>query len=238
MDGVTTTHSGRVTPAAAASSDESIDNCEFGAEAPGDEMDTTTTTTTAATEDAVVGGSDADAATDSLATRYANLDSPADRYVCFPFSPLFTILRDDRAIRLLFVIPSLTSLSRHIARHLSLSLPLFPSRASQSPFGWECLILFPTLYILPPIYALSRFFGGGWTEQRLDFTRNSIVYLFRTTYTSDDSLTIAALVAYMNAALPPDKHEEFDTAEVTRAAKMLQDRGRVAFEGDMLKPLH
>jgi hypothetical protein len=75
-------------------------------------------------------------------------------------------------------------------------------------------------------------------KKRLNFTRNSIVYLFRTTYTSADSLTIAALVAYMNAALPPDKHEEFDTAEVTRAAKTLHDRGSVAFEGDMLKPLH
>jgi hypothetical protein len=135
MDGVTTTLSGRVTPAA--SSDESTDNCELGAEVPGEEMDTTTGTT-AATEDAVVGGADADAATDNLATRYANLDSPADRYVCFPFSPLFHNLRDDRATRLLFVIPSLMSLSRHIARHLSLSLPLFHFRASQSPFGWGC----------------------------------------------------------------------------------------------------
>lgn len=90
MDGVTTTQSGRVTPAAAASSDESTDNYELGPEAPSEEMDTTTTTTAAATEDAVVGGPDADAATDNLATRYANLDSPADRYVCFPFSPPFS----------------------------------------------------------------------------------------------------------------------------------------------------
>lgn len=90
MDGVTTTHSGCVTPAATASSDESTDNCELGAEAPGEEMDATTTTTTAATEDAVVGGPDADAATDNLATRYATLDSPADRYVCFPLSPPFS----------------------------------------------------------------------------------------------------------------------------------------------------
>ncbi|KAH9989918.1 hypothetical protein BJV74DRAFT_878122 [Russula compacta] len=73
---------------------------------------------------------------------------------------------------------------------------------------------------------------------RLNFTRHSITYLFRTTYTPADALTIAALVAYMNAALPPDKHEEFDTAEVTRAAKTLHDRGRVAFEGDTLKLLH
>lgn len=72
---------------------------------------------------------------------------------------------------------------------------------------------------------------------RLNFTRHSIVYLFRTTYTPADALTIAALVAYLNAALPPDKHEEFDTAEVTRAAKTLHDRGSVAFEGDTLKLL-
>jgi hypothetical protein len=97
---------------------------------------------------------------------------------------------------------------------------------------------FPLSMSSLPYTRFRVFFGGGWTEQRLNFTRNSIVYLFRTTYTSVDSLTIAALVAYMNAALPPDKHEEFDTAEVTRAAKTLHDRGRVAFEGDMLKPLH
>jgi len=77
-----------------------------------------------------------------------------------------------------------------------------------------------------------------WCFCRLNFTRHSIAYLFRTTYTPADALTIAALVAYMNAALPPDKHEEFDTAEVTRAAKTLHDRGSVAFEGDTLKLLH
>src|SRR5258708_24210480 len=104
--------------------------------------------------------------------------------------------------------------------------------------GGDLFVLFPTLYVLLPIHVFSRFFWGGCARnKRLNFTRNSIGYLFRTTYTPADSLTIAALVAYMNAALPPDKHEEFDTAEVTRAAKMLHDRGSVAFEGDMLKPL-
>ncbi len=52
--------------------------------------------------------------------------------------------------------------------------------------------------------------------------------MFRTMYTPADALTIAALVAYMNAVIPPDKHEEFDMAEVMRAAKMLHDRGNVA----------
>jgi hypothetical protein len=147
MEGVMTTHSGHATPAGAASGDESNDNFELCAEGPGEEMDTST----AAVEDAVMVGAESDAATDNLAARFADLNSPADR---------------------------------------------------------------------------------------LDFTRNSVAYLFRTTYAPADSLTIAALVAYMNAALPPDKHEEFDTAEVTRAAKTLHDRGSVVFEGDTLKPLH
>lgn len=85
---------------------------------------------------------------------------------------------------------------------------------------------------------VPRFSDLDSPADRLSFTRHSIAHLFRTTYTPADALTIAALVAYMNAALPPDRHEEFGTAEVTRAAKNLHDRGRVAFEGDTLKLLH
>src|SRR5260370_22888117 len=97
--------------------------------------------------------------------------------------------------------------------------------------GGDLFVLFPTLYVLLPIHVFSRFFWGGCARnKRLNFTRNSIGYLFRTTYTPADSLTIAALVAYMNPALPPDQHHEFDTAEATRAAKMLPDRGSVAFQ--------
>ncbi|KAI9459734.1 hypothetical protein BJY52DRAFT_358082 [Lactarius psammicola] len=83
-----------------------------------------------------------------------------------------------------------------------------------------------------------RFADLDSPADRLNFTRYSIACLFRTTYTPADALTIAALVAFMNAALPPDRHEEFDTAEVTRAAKTLHDRGRIAFQGDTLKLLH
>ncbi|KAH9971027.1 hypothetical protein BGW80DRAFT_1460913 [Lactifluus volemus] len=78
-----------------------------------------------------------------------------------------------------------------------------------------------------------RFTHLGSSADRLSFTGHSIAYLFRTTYTPTDALTIAALVAYMNAALPPDKHEEFDTAEVTRAAKTLHDRDAL-----LLKAIH
>lgn len=162
MDGVTMTHSGCVTPAATASSDESADNCELGPEAPGEEMDTTTTTT-AATEDAVVGGPDADAATDNLATRYANLDSPADRYVCFPFPP-FHNLRDDRATRLLFVIPSFMSLSRHIARHLSLSLPPFLFSCITIAF-WVGMFYSLSHSLCPPSHTRAFAFLGVWLDR-------------------------------------------------------------------------
>ena len=63
----------------------------------------------------------------------------------------------------------------------------------------------------------------------------SVKYLFKTTYDHSDELTIAALVTYLNAAIPPDKHEDFDTTEVVKTAKVLRDRGEFAFEGDTLR---
>ena len=48
-------------------------------------------------------------------------------------------------------------------------------------------------------------------------------------------LTIASLVTYLNAAMPPDKHEDFDTGEVTKAAMALQSRGQFVLEGDVLR---
>ncbi|KAI0954778.1 hypothetical protein AcW1_006564 [Taiwanofungus camphoratus] len=70
---------------------------------------------------------------------------------------------------------------------------------------------------------------------RLAFIFSSVRYLFRTTYEKSDDLTIAALVTYLNAAMPPDKHEDFDTAEVTKAAMALHERGDFMFEGDVLR---
>ena len=69
----------------------------------------------------------------------------------------------------------------------------------------------------------------------MDFTLKSIRYLFRTTYDRSDDLTIASLVTYLNAAMPADKHEDFDTTEVTKAATALHDRGDVRFEGDIVR---
>lgn len=73
---------------------------------------------------------------------------------------------------------------------------------------------------------------------------SSVSYLFSTTYEVSDDLTIADLLAYLNAAMPQDKHEDFDTSEVIRAAAALvqecqrgnwNGRGRFVFEGDLLR---
>lgn len=60
-------------------------------------------------------------------------------------------------------------------------------------------------------------------------------YLFKTTYANSDDLTIATLVTYLNAAMPPDKHEDFDTTEVTKAAMALHERGDFVFIGDVIR---
>lgn len=70
---------------------------------------------------------------------------------------------------------------------------------------------------------------------RLEFVSRSIRHLFRITYERSDELTIAALVTYLNAAVPPDKHEDFDTAEVTKTMTALHERGAFVFEGDVIR---
>lgn len=72
-------------------------------------------------------------------------------------------------------------------------------------------------------------------RHRLEFLSRSIRHLFRVTYARSDELTIAALVTYLNAALPPDKHEDFDTSEVTKMMKVLHERGTFIFEGDAIR---
>ncbi|KAK7686322.1 hypothetical protein QCA50_010546 [Cerrena zonata] len=70
---------------------------------------------------------------------------------------------------------------------------------------------------------------------RLEFAFKSVSYLFRTTYANSDELTIATLMTYLNAAMPPDKHEDFDTTEVTKAAMALHERGDFIFVGDVIR---
>ncbi|KII89556.1 hypothetical protein PLICRDRAFT_124521 [Plicaturopsis crispa FD-325 SS-3] len=72
---------------------------------------------------------------------------------------------------------------------------------------------------------------------REDFILTSLDHLFTTTYEGTDEMTISSLLTYVNAAMPPDKHEDFDTAEVVRAAATLKARGILAFEGDTLRLL-
>ncbi|RDB27741.1 hypothetical protein Hypma_003170 [Hypsizygus marmoreus] len=70
---------------------------------------------------------------------------------------------------------------------------------------------------------------------RRHFIFSSVDYLFSTTYESSDDMSISALLTYLNAAVPQDKHEDFDTSEVIKAVAAMQDKGRIRFEGDMLR---
>lgn len=83
---------------------------------------------------------------------------------------------------------------------------------------------------------LSARRGSVNNPGRLDFVARSIRHLFRITYAREDELTIAALITYLNAAMPPDKHEDFDTAEVTKMMTGLHERGAFVFEGDVIRP--
>jgi hypothetical protein len=72
------------------------------------------------------------------------------------------------------------------------------------------------------------------------FVFASVEYLFRTTYEASDDMSVSALLTYLNAAMPTDKHEDFDTGEVVRAASALaaREKERFVLEGDMLRLLH
>lgn len=67
---------------------------------------------------------------------------------------------------------------------------------------------------------------------RRAFIAHSIFYLFSTTYEPTDELPIASLLAYVNAAMPVDKYEEFDTGEVSRWVGMgSKESGKEGREG-------
>lgn len=76
-------------------------------------------------------------------------------------------------------------------------------------------------------------------HSRNHFVSHSIAYLFQTTYdtspSAGDELSISALVAYLNAAMPMDKHEDFDTSEVVRCVGALREKGRLLLEGDVVR---
>lgn len=70
---------------------------------------------------------------------------------------------------------------------------------------------------------------------RKTFVFNSIEHLFSTTYENTDELTISSLLGYLNSAMPTDKHEDFDTAEVAKAVTAMQEKGMVVIEGDVVR---
>lgn len=69
-----------------------------------------------------------------------------------------------------------------------------------------------------PFCPPSQVYYKPFHNPRKTFILTSITHLFSTTFdTSTDVLSVRALVAYLNAALPPDKWEEFDEKEVKSA---------------------
>ena len=48
-------------------------------------------------------------------------------------------------------------------------------------------------------------------------------------------MTVSALLTFLNAAMPPDKHEDFDTTELVKVVAALHERGQVLFEGDSIR---
>lgn len=74
------------------------------------------------------------------------------------------------------------------------------------------------------------------SEYSTTFICQSVEYLFKTTYSFSDEMTIASLVSYLNSALPPDKYEDFDTVEVAHvAASTSLTSGRFTLQGDLLR---
>jgi hypothetical protein len=72
-------------------------------------------------------------------------------------------------------------------------------------------------------------------NDRRKFVFASIHYLFSTTYEVSDDMTISALLTFLNAAMPQDKHEDFDTRELVKAVAEFHEQGYVSFEGDTLR---
>ncbi|KAF7311970.1 hypothetical protein MIND_00208700 [Mycena indigotica] len=72
---------------------------------------------------------------------------------------------------------------------------------------------------------------------RRNFIFASVDYLFHTTHENSDDLSVGALLTYVNAAMPIDKHEDFDMVEVVRVASTLQESSgtRYRLEGDMIR---
>lgn len=60
-------------------------------------------------------------------------------------------------------------------------------------------------------------------------------YLFRTTYEKADEMTIESLVNYLNAAMPIDKHEDFDVQEVMKSVSTLARAGSLNLQGNLVR---
>ncbi|KAH8828026.1 hypothetical protein DL96DRAFT_1680342 [Flagelloscypha sp. PMI_526] len=70
---------------------------------------------------------------------------------------------------------------------------------------------------------------------RQAFIWSSIRHLYVTTYEDTDELSISALHNYLAAAVPQDKFEDFDVAEIVRTLAVLRERGKIVLVEDVIK---
>ncbi|TFK21655.1 hypothetical protein FA15DRAFT_69738 [Coprinopsis marcescibilis] len=115
-----------------------------------------------------------------------------------------------------------------------------------SRIGYQAVAAGGRRALAPPAHISQSYSGSqvrrGMAELdspagRRQFVANSIEHLMHTTYESTDDMTISALLGYLNAAMPIDKHEDFDTAEVVKCVSWLKEKGQVVFQGDVIRLL-
>ena len=110
----------------------------------------------------------------------------------------------------------------HTRAHVPRSLADLDSEA-----GRFVVILFPFMSAM----LITLDYGA----HSVAFVAASVQYLFRTTYEQTDDMSIETLVNYLNAAMPMDKHEDFDTPEVTKTASRLAKAGTLILEGNIVR---
>lgn len=108
-----------------------------------------------------------------------------------------------------------------------------------SLLGWLIWIVCLGGESFSPSFSSSFYEEQELTRVLKKYSRNfiflAIDHLFCTTYENSDDMTISSLLTYLNAAMPPDKHEDFDTSEVVKAVAAFKEKGKVIFEGDTLR---
>lgn len=84
-------------------------------------------------------------------------------------------------------------------------------------------------------YFSTLILSSHMQHNRQAFIWSSICHLYSTTYETTDELSISALNNYLAAAVPQDKFEDFDVAEIVRTLASLRERGEIVLVEDIIK---